>query len=505
MDWHPAVLERGTRLELLNLHYMEYLAGLAPEAAATLVLDWIERNPPFRDGYWKDDWNAYALSIRVVVWMDLLSADALPVDASLRPRVLQSLAAQLRFLTRNLETDIGGNHLIKNIRALLRGGRFFEGSEADAWLSLGARLLGREVREQVLPDGMHFELSPAYHLQVMGDLLDARRALAAGVASGAATHAATLASLDEALGRMLLAARLLTHPDGMPSLFADGALHMTHALDELVDAWRQSGPRIDPSPPASGTWSLTSAGYYGLRHGDDLLVVDCGEVGARHLPAHGHGDALAFEWTLGGVRVVVDAGVAEYHAGPLRAYSRSTKAHNTLTLDDADQSEFWAAFRVARRARPEVVHWGGDARSELSLTGRHDGYRRLAGAPRHERSIEAGRGSVRILDRVTGGRGQEAVARLLLGPGVTARVEGVPIAGGHGTTVVLSVPAGRHGPRTVRLTTSGDMRVESGIWMPDFGQQVAVQRIVVRLGRAPCEGTLVLTTDERDGPVPDGR
>lgn len=497
MEWHPPALERGTRLELLNLHYMEYLPGLSVAARTQVVLDWIERNPPLRRGYWKDDWNSYALSIRVVVWMDLLSAGGLDVEPAQRTHVLQSLAAQLRFLAKNVESDIGGNHLIKNIRALVRGGRLFEGPEADGWLRLGARLLERELTEQVLPDGMHFELSPSYHLQVLGDLLDTRRALAPLVDG---PLRAVRERLDEVLGRMLKVAASVTHPDGLPSLFADGGLHMTHSTAALLRAWALHGPRTPVPQAAEGCWSLPHAGYYGLRQGDDLLLVDCGPVGAAHLPAHGHGDALSFEWTVGGARVAVDAGVAEYHAGPLRAYSRSTRAHNTLTLDDQDQSEFWSAFRVARRAQARVEAWSGDGASPFRLVGSHDGYARGAGAPVHRRTFEAGPGRLSVVDEVLGGSGQEAVARLLLGPEVQVHLEP---AGSRVRGALLSVQTPAEGALRgctlhLRLMTTADLSVEPGVWMPDFGRRQEVQRLVLRYGKAPCRGEFTLTIREAE-------
>jgi len=36
----------------------------------------------------------------------------------------------------------------------------------------GQRLLARELREQILPDGGHFERSPMYHAILLKDVLD---------------------------------------------------------------------------------------------------------------------------------------------------------------------------------------------------------------------------------------------------------------------------------------------------------------------------------------------
>ena len=51
-------------------------------------------------------------------------------------------------------------------------GAYFDGPAADFWLRRGLFILRRELAEQVLEDGGHFELSPMYHALILEDLLD---------------------------------------------------------------------------------------------------------------------------------------------------------------------------------------------------------------------------------------------------------------------------------------------------------------------------------------------
>lgn len=490
MDWSPKELDKGNRLEKLTLQYMQYLTQLAPASAVALMADRCGRAPPYVPGYSKDTWNCYGLSIRVQTWIDILSAHPHVADPATRRKIDQSIAAQLRFLACNLELDIGGNHLMKNIRALLRGGRYYEGAEADSWMALGLEELAAQLHEQVLPDGLHFELSPAYHLQVLEDLMDIRRAVASAAGGAEPTTAAianrVLRELDNALRRMALAARRLTHPDGNPSLFADGGLHMASpasALLKMLAAWGV----IEPNEVgrALGAWRLPNGGYVGLGTETGLLVVDCGAVGAQHLPAHGHGDALAIEWSVAGRRFIVDAGVFEYHAGPRRAFSRSTAAHNTLTLDDLDQSEFWSSFRVARRANVRVEAW--EPRSDgFTLTASHDGYRSLRGRPVHRRTIDATACRLVVRDAVEGGAGQSVRARLLLAAGTSVgAVERTPAGQWK---VWLELPASDHGDSIrAELCSSVPLSAVTVETFPDFGVSVASTQIVMDGGAAPSQ------------------
>lgn len=85
---------------------------------------------------------------------------------------LNADGAEARWLRKRLEIHLLGNHLWANAKALVFGGTFFEGDEADAWRQKGLALIRRELDEQILADGGHFERSPMYHAIVLEDLLD---------------------------------------------------------------------------------------------------------------------------------------------------------------------------------------------------------------------------------------------------------------------------------------------------------------------------------------------
>ena len=461
-DWEAPHLTHGTRLEKLHLHYMEYLGDLSPPAAESVVLDWIRSNPPYRRDYWKDSWNSYALSIRVVAWMRLRTLGVLRSSGTAGEEIEASIVRQLRFLVRNLELDIGGNHLIRNIRALLWGSRYFVGPEANNWRRIAMRHLSRELPEQILPDGMHFELSPAYHLQVFADLLECYQLLPQGD---------LWSTLGHRLDAMAQVAADFTHPDGLSSLFGDGGLHMTAPPETALGVFQQvRGAR----PNMRSVWRLENAGYAGARSSSNLLIMDCGRIGADHLPAHAHGDVLSFEWSVEGHRIIVDAGVSEYHPGPLRDLSRSTRAHNTVTLDDQDQAEFWASFRVGRRPNVTVEEWARE-QNGFRCIARHDGFERLAGAPEHRRRIRVRNASLEVEDEIVGGDGQEAVSRLLLHP----KVDVEPVDDG----ILLRV-----GDVEMQLKATTDVGWKDAEWMPDFGVKIPTIQLLIRYGRAPCTG-----------------
>ena len=456
----------------MNLHYMEYLEAFEDKIFSYAVRDWIRQNPPYTKEYWMESWNSYCVSIRPMVWMQQFALRKERLDPELKEEILGSIYQQIRFLVRNLELDLKGNHLIKNCKALIWAGSFFSGRESEGWLARGIKILNRELKEQILPDGLHYERSPAYHLQVFAGLLECYRAI---------DSPEEKKELAEVLRRMAAAAVNLTHPDGLISLFNDGGLHMGYGTGEVLAVYNEL---IGPIPDPDDQIKFAAAGYYGYRDGGDYLLVDCGEIGPDYLPAHGHGDLLAFEWDLGGKRVIVDAGVCEYYPGEMRSYSRSTRAHNTLTVADADQCEFWKAFRVGRRARPRVDHssWKNGV---FIFEGAHDGFRYLDGNPIHIRRIEAGANRLNIEDRVDGGAGQDVKARFLCHPD-------------NDLSLKDNVCYIKVGDIEVRMETTGLVEIQDAWYMPDFGVRRPAKQIVVSYGDAPCGGSVYFKVSEND-------
>ena len=137
--------------------------------ARTLLVAWIDGHPP-RVG---SAWHPYVVSTRIGNWVAALSLA--PELAT--PRVGESLRRQLAYLRRNIEDDISGNHVIRNAKALVLGGVAL-GDTAAA--ECGRRLLARELPEQILEDGGHYERSPAYHRLVLRDLLEVRAFVRSG-------------------------------------------------------------------------------------------------------------------------------------------------------------------------------------------------------------------------------------------------------------------------------------------------------------------------------------
>jgi uncharacterized heparinase superfamily protein len=389
------------KLWLYNLHYFADLCAADADSRARwhsdLIARWITENPPPHG----NGWEPYPTSLRIVNWVKWVSAvNARPVGFD------RSLVLQTRWLAAHVEYHLLANHLIANAKALVVSGLFFEGAEADRWLTKGLALLGRELREQVLADGGHFERSSMYHAVILEDVLDLINS--ARVAAGV-IDARIIAGWSDVAVRMLRWLSAMSHPDGQIAFFNDAAFGIASTRDELAAYTSRLGLGV-PSAVAP----LSESGYRRAECAGAVLIADLAPVGADYQPGHAHADTLSFEFSLDGQRVFVNSGTSTYQPGLQRQFERSTAAHNTIEIDAEDSSEVWSTFRVARRAWPGGVT-AGTAGNGAWIRGWHDGYTRLAGKPIHSREWHLEEGRLRITDGITG-HFERAVARFYLHP-----------------------------------------------------------------------------------------
>lgn len=407
VNWQAADLPR---LWQYNLHYFHYLHLLAPDEQRELCLDWTRHNPPGKGVAW----HPYTTSLRIINWCKAGLADA---------ELLASLYRQAAFLYRNLESHHPGNHILENARALIFAGCFFlqpvvlpvsKAGEAASWLVEGLEIYRRELPVQVLGDGGHFERSPMYHALIFEGCLDLLNILPNEPELADAHKFFT--GVAKRMGDFLIS---VTHPDGKLALFNDATQEIAPPTAQLVD-YAQS-LLTGENERLRKKKLFAETGYFIHESEEIYMVIDGGAMAPDYLPSHAHGDIFSYELSLGGRQFIVDAGVFEYTAGEMRDYVRSTRAHNTVTVDRRDQAEFWGSFRVARRYPPEAVKFEQNG-SSSRFQGEFGGYAKLLGDRiRHRRNIvcDGDKGEIEVRDVVEGGGRRRVESAVHLHPEVT--------------------------------------------------------------------------------------
>ena len=450
------------RLWRYNLHYFDFLFPDRPMAWAhgrQLIEDWIRSNPEGTP----DAWDPFPVSLRMVNWIKFLST--WQADGDL-PEIHASLYRQALFLERHLEFHLLANHLFKNIKALLFAGLYFRGADADRWRRRGFRLLTREIDEQILPDGGHFERSPMYHAMILEDVLDLLNILPRRPAG----YETLRVRLSRAAEKMVVFLQAMSHPDGGISLFNDAALDIEHDAATLERYFSAVTGKSLPNDCQDRRTAFPDTGYSVMTPAaGDKLIVDCGPVGPDYQPGHAHCDTLSFELSLKGRRVIVDSGCCQYEDGPVRRYNRGNAGHNTVTIDGRNQSEVWGAHRCARRAYPISADLHELEDGTLVFEGAHDGYRRLRVKPVHRRRVHWQQDTIDITDGIEGTGRHTLVSTLHIHPDLEVHTasDGVQVSGSDGPIV--------------RILFKGEhpIVVQKGWYCPEFNRRLECLRLAV--------------------------
>ncbi|MCD8248960.1 MAG: heparinase II/III family protein [Lachnospiraceae bacterium] len=439
-----------------NLHYLEYLIPLAAAYRRTgeerwyagfknYCLCWIRDN---RSGT-GDGWHPYTISLRLtnlLICMDGFG-EILEKDEEFVRELSDSMYAQYLHLQRNPERHLLANHYFENLKAVLLGSLYFQ---EESTYNKYRVLLKREIAEQILPDGLHYERSLMYHKIILEDLMRV-----AGALSG----------IDDDFGRELLepiqrmadAMYALEEGVGRTPLFNDAGDNVARPMESLLNGLREQLGMVPAHPEKR---DFPDAGYYCLENGGIKILMDVGKIGPDFAVGHGHCDALSFELSLQGKPLFVNAGTGLYQ-GALRPWFRSTVAHNTVVIDGQEQSECWGDHRVARRTA-EGAGDCGDGWMEGSLI-------TSAGKWQKRRMELKEDGSVRISDTVHG----QAQAYLHLAPEYQYVLQdhAVLVTRNHEPVCVI-VPDGSD---KVQIHPDGNL----ALYAPDFGQIKKVQALEI--------------------------
>lgn len=449
-----------TLLWTYNLHYFDDLKSREMSSLQhEMIESWVEEVPQGEG----PAWSPYPTSLRVVNWIFWHLRQKETGKSGLSDAALSSLRVQLDYLSQNIEWHLLGNHLFENGKALLIGGMFFSGERADQFLAKGIKIVTKEIEEQILTDGAHFELSPMYHALFVEGLLQIL--MLERVFSYRKNDAfyALSNQICTKLPAMLQWLKNMLHPDGDISFFNDSAFGISPSFASLAELAAKFA--LSPKSDNSKFSSLGQSGYFRMALQDSTIILDFADIGPRYLPGHGHADTLSFEWSLGTQRVFVNSGTSTYQHSELRAFQRSTSAHNTVAIGKEDSSEVWGSFRVARRAKVFSASVNNDLNG-ITAQASHDGYHRLSPPVTHHRMIRLEPNQLQIADTLN--RQINSVVRYFLHPNCRAEYAGE-------NKIIISVDD--NATKISMIVDGARVRIKNSFWYPEFNMRYRNQLI----------------------------
>lgn len=400
-------------------------------AALGQLESWI-RACPFGIGM---NWRSpLELAIRLINWvftLELLRESA-ALSADRLKHLLPVVYQHLWEITRKYSRfSSANNHLIGEAAGVFIAASYFEGLKKSAgWRNEARDILTREIIAQTYADGGTREQATGYHLfsleffvlagltarNVGTDFSTAywdRLEKMFGFVAGLTEASNSLPMIGDADDGYVLDLGGRNEPQSgscprVASFMTIGAVLFGRSdYKALTGGFREPAfwlfgkdgrERFDNLSVPEQPWPLesramTESGYYLIQRGGRAdpdrisLLFDCGDLGFLSIAAHGHADALSVILRIGGVDVLVDPGTYDYFTHPRwRNYFRSTRAHNTVTIDDTDQSEMLGPFLWGRRARCRLIRWLPTSRGG-TVDAEHDGYTRLEDPVVHRRSV----------------------------------------------------------------------------------------------------------------------
>lgn len=252
-----------------------------------------------------------------------------------KEKVYCELYSQYQCIAANQEKHLLANHYFEDLKALIVAAYLFKD---DQKLKGYLKDFKKQCDEQILKDGVHYELSLMYHKLILEDVM----------------RIAMLAKLPDfpkcdwlfpMIQKMTDAIYSLENGMGRTPLFNDAGDNVAKTCKQLCSAAEK---QFDIKPILKDAFK--ESGYYKLYDGNRALIFDAGKIGVDYQPAHGHCDCLSFELSISGEPLFVNSGTYEYQ-GNLRKYFRKTCAHNTVEIDGHEQSQCWGGFRVAKRIK----------------------------------------------------------------------------------------------------------------------------------------------------------
>ncbi len=339
-------------------HKFYFAVGLGMAYAETgrevYAQKWMALTSSWIDGVTVDFLSSDVTGRRVQNWIFahyyFVGANSLAaIDAEFYDRFLMSIRQQVDYLCDNLTPS--RNHRTLELYAIFLAAVVFpEFADAAEWLDFSVRELVANIESDILPDGVHCELSTDYHHIVLRNFLAIKRL-------ALLNDIALPPRFDAGVKRALQFSLYVHKPDGsIPSLSDGDTGSFLNLLQWGYQCYGMEPLRYVATQGAEGTApeqrakAFPDGGYYVLRSGwgeresafrdERYLVFDCGPLGEGN---HGHLDVLSFEMAAYGRSLVVDPGRYTYdEAGDTnwRAMFRGTRYHNTVVVDGRNQTRY---------------------------------------------------------------------------------------------------------------------------------------------------------------------
>lgn len=380
-----------------NLNYMDWLnqPNMPYEIGARWIDDFIHNLPSNSVGQ-----DPYPIALRAINWIKFITKYWDDIPAEKRTEWCNSLYSQYQLLIKKLEYHLLANHLLEDVYSLFIGAIFFRNEKI---YKLSTKLLKRELNEQILKDGAHYEQSVMYHIILLERLLDCYNFSSNNICFIGQDKINDF--LYQKAKLMLGHLESIKYIDYSFPLFNDAAIGIAPSVSDLFHYAKRLNIEWE-------SINLSDSGYRRMQNNCFEATIDVGNIMASYQPGHSHADTFNYELRINGMPFVVDTGISTYNKTKRRQYERSSAAHNVVVIDNLNSSEVWGGFRVGRRAKVKLIKDCSD-----NIIAIHNGYSKYGDI---ERSFEIREDEFIIKDLVK--YKTEAISYIHFSPDIDVKV-----------------------------------------------------------------------------------
>ncbi|MFD0693371.1 alginate lyase family protein [Paenibacillus sp. GCM10027628] len=387
-------------------------------------------------------WRLLEVGLRVQSWISAFKyMEGSPfITEAFHEEFLTGLAEHAEYLTQYLgSTEI--NHAIMHMQGLFMIGVFYEDHpRASFWRQFAKERLELCLVHQIGPEGVQSELTTHYHngsIEMFGTPYLLGKTAGYPMSEWYAGNLRRMGAYTHALIRPDHGSTAAGDSDlvssGTERLALLGAIledetfiTMGEMSEEIlwlfgVEKYEQLKQRqLSFNPPVPATVAFPQTGYYVMKDAEQYLFFDAASMGG----AHGHADALNLEWMWKRNLLFLDPGRYTYEEGEWRRYFKSTRAHNTVTVDGLDQTPYVSTQEWGTPLAECVTNrWiTGEAYDFIDAS--HNGYMRLDAPVLHHRWLLLGKTSslLIIVDWLEGEGEHDIEQRFQLPPSSQVRI-----------------------------------------------------------------------------------
>ncbi len=455
-----------------NLNYFDYLNALKNdykinkniivlEKGLDLIDNWISKSITYN----RIMWAPYTTSLRLVNWLDFImfvkSIDDFKDENF--TEIKSSIYKQYIYLSKNLETDIRGNHLFENLKTLILCDLVFDRKKS---FKKHVSLLIKQLDEQILDDGCHFEKSISYHIIVFEGLLS----IVEWFKVFEVPDNKSVIKIKEKLGKMYSFYNYIGANEKRYPLLNDSNYTMTNHIKNINERY----VKLELS---KSKYNMSNdSGYIVFNKNDIRMTIDVGTLGPNYLLGHSHNDIFNYTLSINGTSIATDTGVFEYEIGDWRDYSRSVKAHNTVQVNQLEQSDIWKSFRVGRRPK-KVQIIKKEINPFLDIEASYNSIYSGKNSYVHIRRFKDLNQNIIIMDRIINKESKESNSYVHLDPDINLKVINNRLLSMHKNEKIVTY-IHIFGSTFVNVVNGNDDPIQ-GWYFPEFGVKKPRNTIVI--------------------------